>query len=76
MGSQWRSSRSPWKEFPRRACPLSGTWVPPIFLDEPGGIGDDDLVASGPDHAILPQLTQDPYHDLPSVPTASANSCR
>ena len=42
--------------------------VPPIFLDEPGGIGDDDLVASGPDHAILLQLTQDPYHDLPSRP--------
>jgi hypothetical protein len=47
---------------------LSGTWVPPVFLAEPGGIGDDDLVTSGPDHAILPQLTQDPYHDLPSRP--------
>jgi hypothetical protein len=36
--------------------------------DEPGGIGDDDLVVSGPDHAILTQLAQDPYHDLPSRP--------
>jgi hypothetical protein len=47
---------------------VSGTWVPPMFLDGLSGIGDHDLVASGPDDAFLAQLTQDPDHDLPSRP--------
>ena len=37
-----------------------------MLLDEPGGIGNYNLVAPGPDDAFLAQLTQDPDHDFPS----------
>src|SRR5512132_4556875 len=47
---------------------LSGTWVPPVVLDEPGGVGDHDPVPSCSDHAVLAQLAQDPNDDLPSRP--------
>ena len=49
-----------------RACAVpSGTWVPPLFLDQPRGIDDDDPVTSGPDDAVLAQFAQHPYDDLP-----------
>jgi hypothetical protein len=47
---------------------LSGTWVPPVVLDEPGGVGNHDLAPSCADHAVLAQLAQDPNDDLPSRP--------
>ena len=37
-----------------------------MLLDESSGIGDHDLVASGPDDAFMAQLAQDSDHDFPS----------